>query len=184
MIHWNLPLLTWHGGKGAASTWFIVLFIPIYTIGSSSYLFLLACGATIAPSSTTSKGAKLFSSQAICSSMSSSFGISSNWNSLGLVWVDLTICGSGYVRCCSSLLVKEGDGVLEVVLPYLKLPIQHSSFKSLSTLNMVASSKIGDLGSGACLCLPSIEGMFPLRGGLRGKCAYLSCCTLLPIVIV
>ncbi len=98
--------------------------------------------------------------------------------------MDLTICGGGSIGCCGSLLVKEGDGVLEVVLPYLKLPIGRSSFKLLSTLNMVASSEIGDLGSRACLCLPSIEGMFPLRGGLKGKCTYLSCCTLLPIVTI
>jgi hypothetical protein len=80
--------------------------------------------------------------------------------------------------------MKEGNGVLEVVPPYLKLPIKGSSLQLLSTLNMVASSEIGDLGSEACLCLPSIEGMFPLKSGLKKECTYLSICTLLHIVVV
>lgn len=74
-------------------------------------LFLLPCGAIVTCSSTTSKGAKLFSSQVVYPSMSSSFGMSSNWISMGSVWVDLIVYGSKLAGCCNPPLLKEGDGV-------------------------------------------------------------------------
>ncbi len=98
--------------------------------------------------------------------------------------MDLTICGGGFARCYNLPLVKEGDGVLEVVALCIKLPIGHSSFELLSTLNMVVSFGIGDLGSEAHLCVPFIEGMLLLRVDLRGECTYLPSCTLLLTIVV
>jgi hypothetical protein len=66
--------------------------------------------------------------------------------------------------------VKEGNGALEVVFPSFRFPIGRSSFALLSTLNMVVSSKIWNLGSEAHLCLPFIERMLkPLKGDMRGE---------------
>jgi hypothetical protein len=84
--------------------------------------------------------------------------------------VDFTICGGGFARCYNLPLVKEGDGVLETAVPYIRLPIGHSSFELLSTLNTIISSVIGKLGSEAHLCVPSIEETLPLRVDLRGEC--------------
>jgi hypothetical protein len=61
--------------------------------------------------------------------------------------VDFLVCGGGFTSC-SPLLVNEGDGVLKVVLPCLKLPIGLSTSELLSTLNTFTPSVIGDLNSG------------------------------------
>jgi hypothetical protein len=87
-------------------------------------------------------------------------------------------------RCYSPPLLKEGDGAPKVVLLCLRLPIGHSSSKSLSTSNIVASSRIKNLRIEIRLCLPFVGGMFPPRGDLRGECA---CClhyTLLFDVVI
>jgi hypothetical protein len=49
---------------------------------------------------------------------------------------------------------------------------------------MLIPFEVGNFVGGACLCLPFVGGMLPPRGDLREKCACLSGCTLLPIVVV
>ncbi len=65
--------------------------------------------------------------------------------------MDFIVCGGGFTSCCSPPLVNEGDGALEVVLPYFKLPIGRSTSELLSTLNTFIPSEIGDLNSGTYL---------------------------------
>jgi hypothetical protein len=55
------------------------------------------------------------------------------------------------VAGCSAPLVNEGDGALEVVLPYLKFPIGCSTFELFSTLNMLTPFELGDLNGGIYL---------------------------------
>jgi hypothetical protein len=80
--------------------------------------------------------------------------------------------------------VKEGDGVLKIVAPYIRVPIGHSSFELLSTLNIVVFSRIGELGSEVHLCVPSIEETLPLKVDLRGECTCFSSSTLLHDIVV
>ncbi len=98
--------------------------------------------------------------------------------------MDLIVYGSKLAGCYNPPLLKEGDGVLEAIPPCLKLLIGHSSSKLLSTSNIMASSRKGDLGIKARFCLLSIKGMFLPRGGLKGGHICLASCTLLPIVVV
>lgn len=97
-----------------------------------------------------------------------------NWISLGSVWVDLTICEGGLAGCRNPPLLKEGDGAPKVIPPCFRLPIRHSSLKSMSTLKTMASFKIRNIGIKVHFCLPSIEGTFLPRGELRGEHVY--CC--------
>jgi hypothetical protein len=78
--------------------------------------------------------------------------------------MNLTVCGGGLVRCCSPLLLNEGNDALEVVHPCLKLPIGHSSFGLLSTFKIVASFRIGDLGIKTSLVCTFYWGNAPSKG--------------------
>ncbi len=98
--------------------------------------------------------------------------------------MDFIVCGGGLAGCYGPPLLKEGDGVLEAILPCFRLPIGRSSFKSLSTSNTMASSGIRNLGIEPCFCLPFVEGTFLPKGDLRGKHACRLCCTLLSVVVI
>jgi len=137
LLYWCLPSLILSGGREGSTL--SLLPCPLYSslhVRPVQVPPLPSCGATVAPSSITSRVARLLSSQAVCTSISSSFKISSNRISLESIWVDLTIYGS--VGCCSPPIADEGDGALEVVPPCLKLPMGRSSSKSLSTLKTFA----------------------------------------------
>jgi hypothetical protein len=88
------------------------------------------------------------------------------------------------VGCYNLPLLKEGDGVPKVIPPCLRIPIGCSSFKLMSTSNMIASSEIGNLGIKACLDVPYVEGTLFPRGDLKGEGACLSNCTFLPTIVV
>lgn len=65
--------------------------------------------------------------------------------------MDLIVYGGGSTSCYSPPLVNEGDGALEVVSPYFKLPIGRSTPELFSTLNTFAPYEIRYLCSGVYL---------------------------------
>jgi hypothetical protein len=65
--------------------------------------------------------------------------------------------------------VGEGDGILDVPLPSIRLSRRHPSFESLSTSKTFVPIKIGDLMGGVCTCLLFVGKKSHLLVFLRGK---------------